>query len=83
MNFDGVTKGNLGENGSGEVIRNISGYGIATITFLVGHQSNHFTKACVALQTTKLAKDIFVKCLWIERDSNNIIKCLKGNHPPS
>ena len=82
-NFNGVAKGNLGEVGCGEVIRNIYGFGIMEVTFPLGHQTNHFAKACVALHTTKLTQDIGVRCLWLEWDSNNIIKYLKGDHSPS
>ena len=53
------------------------------VNFPLGHLKNYYTKDCAALQTTKLAKEIGVKCLWLEGDSNNIIKCLRGEHPPS
>ena len=79
-NFDGAAKGNLGEAGNGGVIRNSYGYGIAMVTLPLENQTNHFVEACIVIQTTKLAKDIGVRCLWLEGDSNNIIKCLKGEH---
>ena len=81
--FDGVAKGNPRAMGSGEVIRNCHGYGTAVITFPQGHQTNHYVEACAVLQITKLEKEVKVKSLWLEGDSNNIIKCLRGEHPPS
>ena len=81
--FDGVAKGNLGVARCRWVIKNSHGYGIAAITFPLGHQTNHYVEACVALQTTKLAKEVGVKSIWLEGDSNNIIKCLRGEHPLS
>ena len=82
-NFDGVAKGNQGAISSGGVIINYHRYGIAMVTFPLGHQTNYYVEACVALQITKLAKEVGVKILWLEGDSNNIIKCIRGEHPPS
>lgn len=65
------------------MIRNCHGYGIVAVTFPLGHQINHYVEACATLQTTKLGKEIGVKSLWLEGDSNNIIKCLRGEHPLS
>lgn len=65
------------------VIRNSNGIGMAVITFPIGNQTNHFAEAYAALQTTMLAKEMGISRLWLEGDSNNIIKCLKGEHPPS
>ena len=30
-----------------------------------------------------MAKEVGIKSLWLEGDSNNIIKFLRGEHPPS
>lgn len=65
------------------MIRNNYRYGVAAVTFPLGYQTNHYVEACSTLQTTKLAKEEGVKFLWLEGDSNNIIKFLRGEHPPS
>ena len=44
---------------------------------------NHYAKASVALHAIKLALTIGIKNLWLEGDSLNIIKCLKGCSHPS
>lgn len=82
-NFDGVAKGNLGAARCGGVIKNSHGNRIVAVTFPLRHQTNYYAKACAALQTTKLEKEVRVKSLWLEEDSNNIIKCLRGEHPLS
>ncbi len=82
-NFVGMAKGNPGAMGSGGVTRNCHGYGIAAVTFPLRHQTNHYTEDCAALQTTKLVKEVRVKSLWLEGDSNNTINYLRGEHSPS
>ena len=77
-NFDGATKGNPGPLGCGGIVRNFYGGGVATISHPLGYQTNHYVKAIAALHTMKLALDMGVKKLWLERYSNNIIRCIKG-----
>lgn len=62
-NFDGATKCNPGAMRSGGVIINCCGYGIAVVSFPMGHQTNHYAEACATLQTTKLAKEVGLKSL--------------------
>lgn len=49
----------------------------------IGCQTNHMAESMAALQGILLAKRWNCPYLWIERDSNNIIKCLKGISKPS
>lgn len=72
-NFDGAAKGNPTPVGCGGIIRNCFGVEVATVSHPLGKQTNHYAKASVALHTTRLAKDIRVRNLWLEGDSNNIV----------
>ena len=72
-NFDGAAKGNLGRVGVGGIIRNEHGKGIVAFVAPIGCQTNHYVEALDSHQIIKLAKDVGVKCLWLERDSKNII----------
>ena len=65
------------------MIRNSHGIGIVVVTFPLGHQKNHYVETSLSLETTKLVKEVGVKSLWLEGDSNNIIKFLRGEHPQS
>lgn len=49
----------------------------------IGSQTNHKAEAMAALQAILLAKKWDFPFIWIERDSNSIIKCLKGTSKPS
>lgn len=44
---------------------------------------NHYVEASMALQAIKLALAMGIENLWLEGDSLNIIKCLKGCSHPS
>lgn len=78
-NFDGASKGNPGSLGCGDIIRNEFGAGIAAFSLPLVFQTNHFAEANAAYHMVKLAFEIGVSNLWLEGDSNNIIKCLIGN----
>ena len=82
-NFDGASKGNPGSSGSGGVIRNDYGDCIAAFSLPLGFQTNHCAEANAACNVVKLAFEIGVTNLWLEGDSNNIIKCIIGNSHPS
>ena len=82
-NFDGASKGNPGSSGSGGVIRDENGDGIAAFSLPLGLQTNHFAEANAACNVVKLAFEIGVTNLWLEGDLNNIIKCIIGNSHPS
>lgn len=45
-------------------------------------QTSHFFEASAALNTLILAKSLNYEKLWLEGDSLNIIKCLKGESEP-
>ena len=49
----------------------------------LGFQTNHFLEAKVACKIVKLAFDMGIKKLWLEGDSNNIIRCIKFITQPS
>lgn len=49
----------------------------------IGSQTNHKVEAMAALKGILLAKRWNCPYLWIEGDSNNIIKCLKGTSKTS
>lgn len=82
-NFDGASKGNPGPSGCGGVIRNSSGEGIATFASPLGTQTNHMAEARAASRVVNLAFEAGVTKLWLEGDSNNIIKILNGISSPS
>lgn len=52
------------------------------MAFPLGNQTNHLDEAMGALQAIKLAHNLGVKFLCLERDSKNIINCLLGKHQP-
>lgn len=49
----------------------------------IGSQTNHKAEVLAALQGILLTKRWNFPYIWIEGDSNNIIKCLKGTFKPS
>ena len=82
-NFDGAAKGNPGPSGCGGIIRNCHGGGVATLSYPLGNQTNHYVEVSNALHTTKLSLDVGVKKLWLEDYSNIIIRCIKGSLLPA
>ena len=82
-NFYGAAKGNPGPDGSGGVIRNNSGGGIAAISFPLSHQTNHLVEASAIRHIVKLALASGIEQLWLEGDSLNIINCILGVTKPS
>lgn len=83
INFDGAAKGNLGPSGYGAILRGYRGICKGMIAVLIGTQTNHKAEAMAALQGIILAKKWNYPYLWIEGDSNNIIKCLNETSKPS
>ena len=65
------------------MIRNDNGDCIASFSLLLGFQTNHYAEANIMCNVVKLAFEIGVTNLWLEGDSNNIIKCIIGNLHPS
>ena len=49
----------------------------------LGFQTNHFTEASATCHVVKLAFEVGIKNLWLEGDSNNIIKCINGKSQSS
>ena len=82
-NFDGASKRNPRPSGCGGIIGNNYRGGVADFSLPLGFQTNHFVEASVACHIVKLALDMGIKNLWLEGDSNNIIRCMKGITQPS
>lgn len=83
ITFDGVAKGNPGPSSYGAILRDDRGICKGMIAFPIGIQTNHKVEAMAALQGIILAKKWNCTHLWIEGDSNNIIKSLNGTSKPS
>lgn len=49
----------------------------------LGNQTSHYVEASAALNTLIIEKNFNHDNLWLEGDSLNIIKCLKGEIEPS
>lgn len=78
INFDGAAKGNPGPSGCGAILRDDKGICKGMVAVPIGIQTNHKAEVMAALQGIILAKKWNCTHLWIEGDSNNIIKCLNG-----
>lgn len=83
MNFDGASKGNLGKAGYGGIARNFVGSFLVEVVGPLGSQTSHYAEASAALNTLIISKNLNHDKLWLEGDSLNIIKCLKGEIEPS
>lgn len=78
-----LQKAILVQRGCGAILRDENGNCKEMIVVPIGSQTNHKEKAMATLQGILLAKICNCPYLWIEGDSNNIIKCLKGTSKPS
>lgn len=76
-NFDGASKGNLGKAGYGGIVRNFARSCLVAVAGPLGSQTSHYADS-TALNTLIIAKNLNHDNLWLEGDSLNIIKCLKG-----
>ena len=76
INFDGASKGNLGKEGCGVVIRNSNGDYVGGMAIPIGDQTNHVAEAYATLHGLLYAKSMNLRKIWVEGDSLNIINCL-------
>lgn len=76
-------QGNPDPSGCGAILRDDRGICKEMVAIPIGTQTNHKAEAMIALQGILLAKKWNCPYLWIEGDSNKIIKCLKGTSKPS
>lgn len=78
-----MAKGDPRPAGCKGVIRDENGSCIIVEALPLGVQSNHLVEAMSAFQTLNIARCLNWKKVWIKGDSNNIIKCLEGEHKTS
>ncbi|KAH9309990.1 hypothetical protein KI387_037901, partial [Taxus chinensis] len=66
LNFDGASKGNLGDSGGGGVIKYHRGCFVATFSGKMGRRTNHYSEALAALWGIRLARDCNIPNIIID-----------------
>ncbi|XP_059073555.1 uncharacterized protein LOC131874279 [Cryptomeria japonica] len=82
LNFDGASRGNLGQVGIGCVVHNWEGKEVASLASPVGIITNNWAELLALVEGFLLCRKLEAKCLDIEGDLAIIVNALrKGSIP--
>lgn len=82
LNVDEASKGNPGEAGSGGLIRDSNGDFLVGFAYFLGINSSVHAETKAIYLGLKLAQELNILSIWLESDSELLVKILNGHSAP-